>query len=270
MTIPLGCDEVRARLLDYQRGQLAPEISGDVLAHLEHCPACVHERAAEEALSEVMERRLPQHAAPLALKRRLAAQWPAPRAATAPSALPAQWTRWNRLLVPAAALALIALAVVPLYFRDAATGPAALVAEAVNDHLRVLTSRNPLDIESSGIHQVKPWFEGRLDFAPVVPFPGDADFPLRGGAVGYFLDRKAAVFVFNRRLHVITLLVFRADGLSWPSRGLEAMGKARAFAASLRGFNALLWREGELGYALVSDVDRTELAALHAKLTGGS
>ena len=54
---------------------------------------------------------------------------------------------------------------------------------AVNDHLRVLASQHPLDIESGGIHQVKPWFEGRLDFAPVVSFLGDEEFPLRGGAV---------------------------------------------------------------------------------------
>ena len=49
---------------------------------------------------------------------------------------------------------------------------AGLVAEAVNDHLRVLTSQHPLDIESGDVHQVKPWFEGRLDFAPVVAVRG--------------------------------------------------------------------------------------------------
>src|SRR5207245_11244760 len=101
---------------------------------------------------------------------------------------------------------------------------AGMVAEAVNDHLRLLTSLHPLDIESGGIHQVKPWFEGRLDFAPIVPFEGDADFPLKGGAVGYFLDRKAAVLVYARRLHPISLLIFRADGLAWPARRFEPGG----------------------------------------------
>jgi anti-sigma factor RsiW len=67
---------------------------------------------------------------------------------------------------------------------------------------------------------------------------------------------------------VITLYVFRADGLPWATHGLERMGKVRAYAASARGFNAILWREGELGYALVSDVDRADLVALGAKLAG--
>jgi hypothetical protein len=35
------------------------------------------------------------------------------------------------------------------------------------------------------------WFEGRLDFAPVVAFEGDAEFPLKGGAIGYFLRTSA-------------------------------------------------------------------------------
>jgi anti-sigma factor RsiW len=117
---------------------------------------------------------------------------------------------------------------------------------------------------------VKPWFEGRLDFAPVVSFEGDRDFPLKGGSVGYFLDRKAAVFVYGRRLHTIALFVFRADGLPWATRGLEPMGSVRVSASVSRGFNVLLWRAGELGYALVSDVDGRELLQLGTKLAGGS
>ena len=144
-----------------------------------------------------------------------------------------------------------------------------MVVEAVNDHLRILSSRHPLDIESGGMHQVKPWFEGRLDFAPVVGFLGDQEFPLQGGAVGYFLDRKAAVFVFHRRLHAISLFVFRAEGLPWPTRGLTRVADAEAHATVARGFTVILWRSGGLGYALVSDVNREELTQLAVKIAGG-
>jgi anti-sigma factor RsiW len=145
-----------------------------------------------------------------------------------------------------------------------------MVTEAVNDHLRLLASQHPVDIESGGMHQVKPWFEGRLDFAPVVRFLGDDDFPLRGGAVGYYLDRKAAVFVFHRRLHAVTLLVFRADGLPWARRGLEPIGSVQAQVTTSRGFNAIVWREGELGYALVSDVEMPDLLKLVGRLAATS
>jgi anti-sigma factor RsiW len=123
-------------------------------------------------------------------------------------------------------------------------------------------------VESAGIHQVIPWFSGKLDFAPVLRFSGDAEFPLRGGAVGYFVDRKAATLVFGRRLHNISLFVFKADGLPWPTQGLERAGRAEVYRTAGRGFSVLLWREGELGYALVSDVDARELTLLASKLAG--
>jgi len=144
-----------------------------------------------------------------------------------------------------------------------------MVAEAVNDHLRMLDRPRPLDVESGGIHQVKPWFTGRLDFAPVVAFAGDEQFPLKGGSIGYFVDRRAAVFVYGRRLHSITLFVFRASGLPWPTHGLRPLGSIAVYATAARGFNVILWERGDLGYALVSDLDSTELLQLARLISGG-
>jgi len=263
---PMNCEDVRIRLLDYQRGRLTLPAQAEVRTHLNGCADCTRADAVEQELTSVLEHRLPQHPASLALRRRLAAEWPA--SATERS----WWSRWKPSLVPAVAAAAVVLVAAPvLYYERAASRVASeragMVAEAVNDHLRVLSSQHPLDIESGGLHQVKPWFEGRLDFAPVVPFEGDADFPLKGGAVGYFRDRKAAVFVYARRLHPISLLVFRADGLAWPVRDLTRIGPVETHATAERGFNVIMWRRGELGYALVSDVDARELGRLAARMT---
>jgi anti-sigma factor RsiW len=254
----MTCEDARGLLLDAQRGRLAPDVRVQMDAHVQTCAACLHEEAAEQLLTETLESRLPQHAAPVALKRKLAAEWPL----VAPE--PCAWQRWRRSLVPVLAVAAALLMVVPLY--DERARGSVMVAEAVNDHLRILSSHHPLDIENGGMHQVKPWFEGRLDFAPVVRLLGDHDVPLRGGAVGYYLDRKAAVFVFHRRLHTVSLLVFRADGLPWPTRGLQRIGRAQAQISASRGFNLVLWREGELGYVLVSDLDMPEVTHLAEKV----
>ena len=221
----------------------------------------------DAALDAALER-LPQYPASAALKRRLREGWPELPA-------PRPWRRRLRALVPALALAAVALMVAPLAWdrlvvQPEREGAARLVAEAVNDHVRVLISQQPLEVKSGGIHQVRPWFTGRVDFAPVVPFDGDAEFALQGGAVGYFLDRKAAVFVYGYRLHTISLLVFRADGLRWPQRDLVPVGKLDAYADATRGFNVLLWRQGDLGYALVSDVEPAALRALAARLAPAS
>jgi anti-sigma factor RsiW len=265
----MTCQDVRPLLLDFRRGRLGREHEREVDAHMRSCAACAHENAADQLLSDALEHRLPQHAAPFAVKRRLGAQWPAE-----PHQTVSWWNRWKRSVVPALAVATALLIAVPVYYHRGGSpdgsGSGGMVAEAVSDHLRILSSQHPLDIESGGMHQVKPWFEGRLDFAPVVHFLGDEDFPLRGGAVGYYLERKAAIFAFSRRLHQVSLFVFRAGGLPWPTRGLQPIGAARALVTASRGFNVVLWREGELGYALVSDLDTPELAQLATKVAGGA
>jgi anti-sigma factor RsiW len=237
----------------------------DVRTHLQICPACEHEFAAEALLTEVLAHRLPQHGAPLALKRRLARQWPLTSRRQA-----SWWARWGRTLVPALATAAVLLITIPIYYRQVARsqhdGSARIVTEAVTDHLRLLASQHPLDVESANMHQVKPWYEGRLDFAPAVHFLGDQEFPLAGGAIGYFLDRKAAVFVFHRRQHTISLFVFPAHAVPWPTRGLEPLGPFTAYRSADRGFHVILWRKGPQGCALVSDVDPPELTRLAQKL----
>jgi len=261
----MDCHDVLLVLLDYQQGRLAPEAHGQVRAHLDGCTDCAHEDRLEHELTQALERRLPQHAAPLALKRRLAAQWPVDATSPAPR------RQWLRSWMPAAAAAVILLALAPLAWQRVlspwGSGRDVMVAEAVNDHVRLVQSERPLEIESGGIHQVIPWFSGRLDFAPTVRFTGDSDFPLRGGAVGYFVDRKAAALVYGRRLHTVSVFVFRADGLPWPRAGLEKLGRLEVYRTASRGFNVLLWRDGELGYAVVSDVDPRDLSLLVGRLS---
>jgi anti-sigma factor RsiW len=251
----VDCEAVRERLLDAQAGRLPSEVTGDVLQHIRGCDACAHEDVAERTLTEVLERRLPQHPASLGLKRRLAAEWSSVPARRAPSG---GWSRW---LMPAAAAALVLVVALPAYLSRPDTSLDGVVSEAVNDHLRVLQPDRSLDVTDSGMHQVRPWFAGRLDFAPVVPFAGDAEYPLRGGTVEYFLDRRAAVFVFERRLHTISLFVFRPEGVPMPARERERIER------SVRGFNTVLWRRGDLGYALVSDLNAAELRDLAERLS---
>lgn len=259
----LACHDARARLLDHQRGHLDTAARRELAAHLADCAACSHEDAAERLLSEALEHRLPARPASAALRQRVAAMTvAAPR------------PRWRRTLMPAlVAAAAIVLTVPPLVYRHAASTRAlattAMVDEAVADHVRVVQAQRPLEVESGGVHQVRPWFEGRLDFSPIVPFAGDATVPLRGGALAYFRDRRAAAFIYGLRQHTVTLFVFRADGLPWPSTGLTRAGRLDVYRAQTRGFTVILWRAGDLGYALVAEVDPAELTEIAARFAPG-
>jgi len=131
-----------------------------------------------------------------------------------------------------------------------------LESETVNDHLRILGGA-PLAMVTGGLHEVKPWFGGKLDFAPAVRFAGNEEFPLQGGAVEPFLDRRAAVFVYKRRLHTASLFVVPSDGLPFP---------ASVRTGIVRGFSVALWKAEGQGYALVSDLNRPEILELQAKI----
>jgi anti-sigma factor (TIGR02949 family) len=266
----MECRDVRSQLLAYQRGQLSGEERASVASHLDQCDDCRRAAAAETGLSELLEKRLPRHTAPAELKRRLV-EGVAGRDVQTKRARPlrAYLTPLASALA-AAALVLIVVRITQPSFLRPSVSIADLVEEGVNDHLRVVASSHPVEIESGGIHQVKPWFTGRLDFAPRVSFSGDDQFKLEGGSVGYFRDRKAAVFVFKLRLHTLSLFVFRADGLPWPRRGLERVGSLEVERQVSRGFNVLLWRDGELGYCLVSDAAPADLDALAIRIATGS
>jgi anti-sigma factor RsiW len=215
----------------------------------------------DHTLTALLEEKLPQYPASLALKRRLAENLgvahadsgaAAYRHAGATARMRSFASRAG-IFAPLAVAASLVAVLLPLALRHRQSP---LAAEAVGDHLRVLEGELPLQIVSSGIHEVKPWFAGKLDFAPSVPWTGDADFALQGGAVARFLDRRAALLVYTRREHRISLLVVRPEGLDWPASSVH----------TLRGFHLMMWRSGDLGYALVSDLDAQELAALAAKV----
>jgi len=207
----MDCQDVRNLLHDLRAKRLSAASRDDVRAHVAGCAACARADAAERVLDEALERR-PRYRAPRALTRRLGLL-----AAPVPARPPAEAQRWTRFLAPALAAAFAALSIGLLVeraqVRDAGT-LARLAGEAVNDHLRQLARAEHLEIRSGGMHQVKPWFEGKLDFAPVVPVREGEELRLQGGPVGYFQDRKAARLEYALRQHVVALLVFRAEGLS--------------------------------------------------------
>jgi len=252
-----ACLRARAALPDALRGRLSFEAARALSAHLTGCAECRAIEQRERVLDDALGR-MPSHAASAELKARLRADMKPPAALSRLRSRPG-------LVTAAVGLVAVALGFAVVWWQHVSSSDA-LLHEAVNDHLRVLYSQHAVEIESGGIHQVKPWFEGKLDFAPVLEFEGDADFSLEGGSVGYFVDRKAAVFVFKHRLHVMTLFVFRADGLSWPYGSNKALGRLSATFARSRGFNALIYRDGDLGYALVSDASEATLTQLGERI----
>ncbi len=270
---PLECATVRDQLRELRRRRLPSEQRDAVIVHLRTCADCRRDDEREALLDRLLLERLPRPEVPNGLRERLASMCAEAErtAGRAPPSLDARRRarRWSR---PRTGLAIAALALLAVggvlvdqgLSRRAREGSDVLTGEAIADHLRAVTAVRPHEIESDDSHNVKPWFEGRLDFAPNVPSEVGA-MKLRGGSVGYFLHHKAAVISYALRKHAVTLLAFPLEGLDWPSSNLTLAG-VPVRASTQRGIHVVLWRHGDVGYAVVADVARDEFLGIAGQL----
>jgi anti-sigma factor RsiW len=107
-----------------------------------------------------------------------------------------------------------------------------------------------VDVPSSDQHTVKPWFNGKLDFAPSVTDLADRGFPLTGGRLDYIDNRTVAALVYQRRKHSINLFI-------WPSPNVPDQPVQQL---SLNSYNLVHWTTSGTSYWAVSDVNSTDLS----------
>jgi len=127
-----------------------------------------------------------------------------------------------------------------------------LLNEAVASHVRSLMVEHITDVTSSDQHTVKPWFSGKLDFAPVVKDFAAQGFPLVGGRLDYMNGRAVAALVYRRNNHLINVFV-------WPARDT---GSGKPAVENHRGYSVINREMDGLHYCLVSDLNDKELVEL--------
>jgi len=189
--------------------------------------------------------------APEALRTRIRA---AVRADARSRARPMMW-RWGGLAAAFATVALVSWNVAMLQGRG--SDEERLAAEVSTAHVRSLMAENHLnDVISTDQHTVKPWFEGKLDFAPAVTDLAQAGYALMGGRLDYLDGRPVAALTYHHRLHVVNLF-------EWPAAGGS---DAPPQLLSRNGYAIAHWRRGGLEYWAVSDIASADLLAFAKRL----
>jgi anti-sigma factor RsiW len=159
---------------------------------------------------------------------------------------------WPRLAA-AAAMVAVALGGFTLgwqWRRD----PAALLADAaVSSHVRSLLAGRPEDVLSGDHHTVKPWFTGKLDFAPEVIDLAGEGFRLSGGRLDDLGGRRVAALVYHAGAHQVSLFTWPQ-----PGAGCDAPGAPQV----RRGFRVLAWSCEGMAYVAVSDASESALRQL--------
>src|SRR4051812_26349760 len=232
-------------------------------AHLKSCPGCSEELARIEAVRTTLAGASLSHRASDALRNRVDQQLAAAAPKSRPTgsqrpaeSAPPQWQhaggaaaiasrgRWasgGAVMGIAASLALF-LAMPQLTTTS-------MQDQLVASHVRSLLANHLVDIPTSNRHVVKPWFNGKIDFAPPVVDLADRGFPLVGGRLDYIGGKTVAAIVYHRRLHSVNLFVRPAEGL------LPAAG----FTTRHDGYSLVRWTRGGLEFWAVSDIEADEL-----------
>jgi anti-sigma factor RsiW len=247
------CTEVELLLQADLDGELDIAGSATVAAHLARCASCARRQTALASLMARLRAAPLSHPAPAHLRQAVlntleAARVPAAPATPEGSRL-GSWLDnvrtgvWSAVSLGAGA-ALATAVMVAVVLPRAGGLPDSVVAS----HIRALQPGHLTDVISTDQHTVKPWFDGRLDYAPPVKDLAAQGFPLAGGRLDYLNNRPVAALIYRRGQHVIDLYV-------WPetNRPLGSGGGER------NGYNYERWLQGGMEFWAVSDVALPDL-----------
>lgn len=231
-----SCERVLLAQADFD-GELDAAQAAEMEVHRATCPVC------QAAYAELAQTRAAlrggglYHRAPESLRRTLAA-----KAAPARSRRVAWW-RW-----PVVNLGLGAAVAAALAFFVLAPGQPGLIDQLVDDHLRSLQQGHLEDVVSTDQHTVKPWFDGKIDFAPPVKDLADQGFPLTGGRLDYLGGKPVAALVYLHGKHPINLFIRP-----------QASSIDKTVSAERNGYNIIHWDADGMTIWVVSDLEKSQL-----------
>lgn len=244
----LACTDMKVLLHGHLDGELDAANAFQVEEHLRTCPACVGDYRRLTELRAILRQDGLRYRAPGGLRARVLGAIEPAEAPVTPT--PVRWWQrpWRdqRLALPIAAFAagLAMILIVPQQSLD-------LKQELVSEHVRSLMANHITDVTTSDQHTVKPWFDGRLDFAPPVIDLANQGFALTGGRLDYIAGRAIAALVYKRREHVINLFI-------WPAEK-SAIGAEPVQSSVSNGYNTLHWSGNGMTFWAISDLNPVEL-----------
>jgi anti-sigma factor RsiW len=237
-----ACPDQELALHAFADGELDAMATAVLETHLRGCAACREALAEIEAVRAALADPSLRLKAPEVLRARVEALSAPERRPVAPRGF--DW----RVFGGGGAVGALA-ATLALFLIVPQMAAPNLPDELVASHVRSLQAAHLVDVATSDRHVVKPWFNGRIDFAPQVPDLAEQGFPLVGGRLDVIDGRTVAALVYKRRLHSINLFVR-------PAHGVNLLG---ASATRRDSYSLAHWTAGGLDYWAVSDIDQADL-----------
>jgi anti-sigma factor RsiW len=240
----MDCDEIGQLLHAFEDDELPQSERAAVAQHLKVCTTCAARLAALQSLRRRVQA-TGTFAVPAGLEARVRGAL-----SSGDRRVTSGWTRYTALAASHLLIALLAgLSVYLLIGRE--SDQVFAVRDVVTAHVRSLLNDQAVQVASADTHTVKPWFMGKVPYAPDVTDLVDRGFPLVGGRLDHVLDRPVAALVYGRRKHRISLFVLPQA---------HAGAAAEEFQGMRDGYNVVAWRRNGFAHYAVSDLNGAELS----------
>jgi anti-sigma factor RsiW len=166
----------------------------------------------------------------------------------------------GRWMLLAASFAAVSVVSWNLALMTASSRDGEIENEVLTAHVRSLMVPGRLvDVESTDQHTVKPWFAGKIDFAPPVRDLAADGYPLTGGRLDYIDGHPVAALTYKVRLHPVNVFV-------WPDAGAS---DAAPKMQSMKGYSIVHWVRGGMRYWAVSDAGTQEISRFAELMAAG-
>jgi anti-sigma factor RsiW len=236
----MTCELWRDQITAYVDGELALSHDEEVSRHLRQCGECTLYAAGElhvkRAVGNAGMRYKPSDELRKQVMKSIGAE--APR------------VRW-RLMAPVLVAAWVLVVGSVLFVMRQRSQ--SVDRELADIHLNTISSANPVEVVSTDMHTVKPWFQGRIPFSFNLPELSGSPFTLLGARVVYLRGTPCALLVFQFRKHLITTVI-------GPAQVVSVAGQLPG------GFHAAQWEKGGYRYVSMGDAGGDTVADISGRL----
>ena len=242
----MDCQRILSLMDGYLDGELDRTTQLAVEQHLANCPACHAACEKQRVLSVALRAQARYHRARPAVATGIRAALDKIDAASGTNLR--QIPNWLSLAASIAIAAFVGSGTT--YWLTGSSQEELLTQEVIASHVRAqMVAGRLTDISSSDSHTVKPWFNGKLDFAPPVLDLTTQGFPLVGGRLDYLTNRPVAALVYRHRQHLIHLFVWPA--VDRPNSALHSLTR--------QGYQVIVWSDAAMHYWAISDLNAEAL-----------
>ena len=244
----MACERADTMVHGYFDNELDPLRAAEFETHLEKCSECVAALDALESLRSTINVAQPYEKMSASFRKKILADLHVTGATVkAPLRATTDW-RW---LAVAATFLLLIYGGWRVSLNRADSRETLMASKIVDAHLRSLQPGHLADVISTDQHTVKPWFDGKVNFAPPVRDFTEQGFPLQGGRLDVVDNRTVAALVYGRRKHVVNVFV-------WPTSEKDAAPRT----GSIQGYQWIDWRKQGMEFYAVSDAAAPDLHQL--------